>query len=310
MSRHHLVIGSGGLFGSSVRAALEERRLNVSCISGLKWNSAEAVNAAFSKTLKDFFARLGSESWSIYWCIGRATIRSGRDEAEWEGTLLQIFLNALEKNALQSQLSNGMISFASSAGGLYEATDGLPVTERSNPKPKTFYGVAKQASEQLLANWCSTRGVQVTLGRISSLYGPGQDLAKPQGLLSHLVRAAVMRQPITVFVPLSTTRNYVAARDAAALLIEHTTLQREHCRIANICSTESVSIATLLRTCELIVRRRIPTRLMANTAVSTESDSLRVTTVYRDLAAQVVRTPIQVGLHQLFDSALSRPSLN
>ena len=53
------------------------------------------------------------------------------------------------------------------------------------------------------------------IGRFSNLYGPGQNLGKLQGLISRLALSAVTRQPINIFVPLDTIRDYVYVDDAA-----------------------------------------------------------------------------------------------
>ena len=56
------------------------------------------------------------------------------------------------------------------------------------------------------------------IGRISNLYGPGQDLAKPQGLVSHIVRSQLIRTPISIYVSLDTMRDYVFAQDCGELV--------------------------------------------------------------------------------------------
>ena len=60
------------------------------------------------------------------------------------------------------------------------------------------------------------------VGRISNLYGPGQNLAKPQGLVSQLCRAQLTRQPLSVYVSLDTMRDYLYVDDAAAMVVAAT----------------------------------------------------------------------------------------
>ena len=63
-------------------------------------------------------------------------------------------------------------------------------------------------------------GVNLLIGRLSNLYGPGQNLAKPQGLVAHVGDSVLRRQPISVYVPLDTIRDYLYASDAGRMVVE------------------------------------------------------------------------------------------
>jgi nucleoside-diphosphate-sugar epimerase len=55
--------------------------------------------------------------------------------------------------------------------------------------------------------------VQVLVGRISNLFGTRQNIAKPQGFVSHLFSAMSMQRPLVFTVPGSTIRDFVFADD-------------------------------------------------------------------------------------------------
>ncbi len=59
----------------------------------------------------------------------------------------------------------------------------------------------------------------MVLGRLANVYGPGQTLGKPQGLLSQLCLADATRRPLPVFVSLDTIRDYLYAGDAARMVV-------------------------------------------------------------------------------------------
>ena len=77
------------------------------------------------------------------------------------------------------------------------------------------YGESKLEQERIVRAWSAATGVPAAIGRFSNLYGPGQDLTKPQGIISRLVRASLRGEPLLVFVPLDTVRDYLFAADAA-----------------------------------------------------------------------------------------------
>jgi len=47
------------------------------------------------------------------------------------------------------------------------------------------------------------------VGRMSNLYGPGQNLKKVQGLISQMCLRVLTRQPLVLYVPLDTIRDYL-----------------------------------------------------------------------------------------------------
>lgn len=296
---HHLVVGAGGLLGSALSAQLREAVPSVFSISGLDWNSDHHVRDAFGRAINEFLRQSGNDQWVVHWCAGIATMRSNQRESERETSLLHSFFAILESQATRAQLSNASVTFASSAGGVYEHSPNPPHTELSEPRPSSPYGRAKLASERMLAEWCEPRGVRLTIGRIASLYGPSQNLSKPQGLLSKVIQSALTREPLSLFVPLGTTRNYIAADDAARLLLAQSNAERARRSVFNICSATNVSVAEVLRTAESLGRRRIPVRQSVSSRYEPASHDLRVASVWQSTVEACSRTSLRVGLHQL-----------
>lgn len=301
---HHLVVGAGGLLGSALYAQLRDVAPSVVSIGGFDWNSNRHVRDAFRQGVSELLWQSGNDRWSVHWCAGIATLHSNHRESDREKSLLRDFLATLDSQATRAQLCNASITFASSAGGVYANSPNPPHTEFSEPRPSTPYGRAKLSSERLLTDWCESRDVQLTIGRIASLYGPSQNLAKPQGLLSKVVQSALMREPLSLFVPLGTTRNYIAADDAAKLLLVQSDTKRPGTSVFNICSAVNVSVAEVLRTAESLVRRRIPVRQSVPSRYELTAHDLRVTSVWRSTIEAYSRTSLRVGLHKILSHQL------
>ena len=96
---------------------------------------------------------------------------------------------------------------------------GAPFTEHTTPAPISAYGRAKLRSEEIATEFAVRTGSALLVGRLSNLYGPGQDITKPQGLISQLCRAQLTRQPLSVYVSLDTMRDYLFVDDAAAMVV-------------------------------------------------------------------------------------------
>jgi UDP-glucose 4-epimerase len=135
-----------------------------------------------------------------------------------ETALLSRLLDAAARRVADDPglASAGTLFFASSAGGVYAG--GVPPFDELSPEhPLAPYGREKLLQEELVAKLAATGGVDVLVGRFSNLYGPGQTLSKPQGLVAHVGRAALLREPVSIWVPLDTIRDYLFAADAGRM---------------------------------------------------------------------------------------------
>ena len=99
------------------------------------------------------------------------------------------------------------------------------------------------------------------VGRLANLYGPGQNLEKPQGLVSQLCLAQLTRQPLTVYVPLDTMRDYLFVDDAAAMaaiagLGAVTPSGRRALKV--LASERSTTVGAVLGDLHRVTRRRPP----------------------------------------------------
>ena len=57
------------------------------------------------------------------------------------------------------------------------------------------------------------------IARISTLYGVGRGQGQRPGLIQTIARQLLRRQPVRIFVPLDTMRDYIAVQDAASMIL-------------------------------------------------------------------------------------------
>ena len=114
--------------------------------------------------------------------------------------------------------SRGALFLASSAGGVYAGVGTPPFREDSPVAPLAPYGWNKLEQESLARQWSTETGTPLLVGRLSNLYGPGQNLSKAQGLITQMCLRVVARQPLVLYVPLDTIRDYLFAEDAGRLI--------------------------------------------------------------------------------------------
>jgi UDP-glucose 4-epimerase len=157
----------------------------------------------------------GDRPWSVAWCAGAGVTGTSAPALQLELLALRETLDAL---AVAPQGRNGAFFFASSAGGLYAGVGEPPYDESSPVRPLAAYGQAKLDAEAMVGDWSDQTGTPSLIGRIANLYGPGQNLAKAQGLISQICRSHLTGQPLSIYVSLDTLRDYLFAPDCARLI--------------------------------------------------------------------------------------------
>jgi UDP-glucose 4-epimerase len=164
---------------------------------------------------------------------------------------------------------------------LYGGSGQPPYDEDSVTRPASAYGQAKAEAEAIALDLCRRRGVRVVVGRITNLFGPGQSLAKPQGLVSHLCRAHVTGSAVGIYVPLDTIRDYLFAPDCAALVLDvldhaERVLSPGTSATKILASHRAVSVATLLREAQRVFRRPLRVLLAPSSHAEGQARDLRV----------------------------------
>jgi UDP-glucose 4-epimerase len=222
------VVGRGGLLGSHVETAVAESGSGARIWrpeAAIDWSDIKTALSALRSEVTAIFRRVPQtgERWQILWCAGAGVVATSPVALAQETRLVAGFLDMLSAELANdaSLAPSGMLFFASSAGGVYASSTGsLPFDETSPVRPLAPYGREKLVQEDLFARMAGAHALDLLVGRFSNLYGPGQKLSKPQGLIAHVGRAALRRQPVSIYVPLDTIRDYLFAADAGRMVAE------------------------------------------------------------------------------------------
>lgn len=291
------VIGGGGLLGRALM-----RHAGPTFTPGpVPWHDSELAGTVLHDQARAFEDFLGGRPWRVIWAAGAATTSTPREDAMAELTPLEGLLLGL-RSALPS--GPGTFVLASSAGGVYAGAQEPPFSVTTPPAPLSSYGELKLAQEQLTAELLAPL-LPVVIARISNLYGPGQNLDKLQGLISHLARASVTRQPVTIFVPLETTRDYVYVDDAALALLglgASRAAEQASVRIEIVASGRGTTIGQLIRTMTEITKRRVPVASGTHSSAAAQAIDLRLI----PSTPLPTLTPLPAGMHAVYRDILQR----
>jgi UDP-glucose 4-epimerase len=296
-------IGAGGLIGSAVV------RIAGHPIHGraIPWSDTNAARDAVRETLRDFGHRSGEAGapWAIVWAAGAATVSASEEDAQQEAELFRAFAHDLAESDLSD---DGVIVLVSSAGGIHAGSPTPPFDEATPPAPISPYGRARLAQEEAAAALLGQRW-PVVLARVSNVYGPGQDLSKLQGLISRLALCSLTREPLNLFVPLSTVRDYIYVDDVAALI--HAWIAQEAgtpagARVRILASGQGTSIGQLVRTAQDVGHRKVPIAMGTHPSAASQAPDLRFIPSRPDDADSFTPTTIPIGMKRVFDDLLRR----
>ena len=289
-SRPAWVLGSRGLLGAAVVRRLRGQGRSVR-VTRVPWEDAHASVETLLGAAREF-ALEAPDGGEVFWCAGAGVIGTSVADLDQEVDVISRFLDRWRPPAGTS------LFLASSAGGLYAGASGPPFDEFTTPTPLAPYGHAKLAAEELARAFSRRTSVPLLIGRISNLYGPGQDIAKPQGLISQLCRAQLTRQPLSIYVSLDTMRDYLFVEDAAAMVVhglaEVSRAGGEHCKV--LASESSTTIGAILGALHRISRRRPQVVLGASPNARFQVRDLRMRSSAWPATDHLARTHLLAGI--------------
>ena len=306
------VVGSRGLLGSAVcrelraRGRTPQREL-------IRWEDAAEARLDLRAGIVRMLADAGDGDWNVAWCAGAAVIGSTTASLAHDLAVVDGFFSDLTELATAagpSTLGRGAVFFASSAGGVYAGSSTPPYDERTVPVTLSPYGAAKLDQEGVVGAFSERTGVPVLIGRISNLYGPGQNLAKPQGLVSHVCRAYWSGQPVSVYVPMDTLRDYLFVDDAAGMIVAGLDGIRDRTAatpagrvvVKVMASQQATSIAALVGEFRRVLKRSTRVVFRASARTSAQALDLRLRSVEWPELDRFVRTPMPVGIRRTVDA--------
>ena len=316
------IVGRGGLLGGAIDDlwSVDSKVVFWSPDAPVRWTD-ERVAAAQLIDGAHTFLRLASTErrpWRILWCAGAGVVATGADALAGETRLNVAFLVGLG-DALDLGVARdlpGAYFLASSAGGVYGGSASPPPYDENSPVGAISpYGREKLAQESAADDFARASDVPTLIGRISNLYGPGQDVSKPQGLISQIGRAALRRRAVSIYVSLDTIRDYLFVADAAVLItraIERLEIEaavgprRQPGAVVKVIASEMDStVASVLAAWRQVLPRAPGVALAANPAAHLQPRCLSFrSVVWPDLRIEPV--PLPTGVHAVLQDQLRR----
>ena len=289
-----LVVGRG-LLGNAVVGALGGSAVP---LVGVRWDDERATHELLATAVRHHVR--SDATWSVAWCAGAGVVGTAAEHLRRETGYLQTVLDAM-----RTAHRPGRFFLASSAGGVHGLGTPAYIDESTRCAPISDYGHNKVRQEALAVAWAGVVGHTLLIGRISNLFGPGQALAMPQGLVSLAMARCILRRPIILSVPEETQRDFIftddAARRIAAWLQQGTAHQPA---VKLLVSGRPVTLSKVFRVVHAVtgIEPRLIRRITVTSALQPRYLRFRSVTM-----PEVDLTParvLEVGAKQTWDAML------
>jgi UDP-glucose 4-epimerase len=270
--------------------------------SSIPWHDAAATKAALAASAADLAVLADGRPWIVVWCAGAGVTGTSQAELDSELDVFKSALGSITELLCAPGSAPGRLFLASSAGGVYAGAPDPPYSEETIPQPLAPYGFAKLAAERAATEFAAASGSRVLIGRVANLYGPGQNLSKPQGLISVFARAHLTGQPVSVYVSLDTLRDYIFIDDAADLIadclerLSRPDVQPGQTVTKIIATQRADTIGALIGACKTVFKRRPRIVLGASPYAKAQAADLRLKSVVWTELDHRPFTPLPVGI--------------
>lgn len=300
-----LLIGHGQV-GRAVAAALARPPRTVA----VDWDDPAAARAVIGAAVDGFLRQADGRPWALCWTAGKGIVGTPAAALAVERSYLGAALEAAHAAPARLRAS-GRLVLASSAGGLHAGGGSTIATESTGPTPISAYGNHKLHQEQDVAAFAAASGVPTLIGRISNVYGPGQDLRKPQGFISRLCASMLRRERFVLTVPPDTIRDFVYVADVgrriAAWLGSGSGHEPATAAVKLLVSGRPTTLLEVIGVVRSVAR--VPTRITTSPLDRSPDQPLRArfrSAAMPELDRWVPTTPLAEGVHRTWQDLLRR----
>ena len=280
------VIGRGGLLGRQVELALESTGPVWHPRRPFTWGDPHTVERELLIACREFAAAIGGSRWQVAWCAGSGVVGSGSAHLEQETRAFTTLLAGIAESMPGGRTGAGAVFLASSSGGVYAGVGTPPFNESSEVAPLAPYGWNKLEQESFAHRWSVETATPLLIGRLSNLYGPGQNPSKGQGLITQVCLRVMSRQPLTLYVPPDTIRDYLFARDAGQMVADAMARLRLEPRsnetpsvMKIFASQQPTTVSTVLAQLRWIVKRPVSVIFAESPNTARQARDLRMASV-------------------------------
>ena len=251
-----LLVGGGGFIGKNLANFLVNLNFEVTIVGRFNDSDLSLIN----NNIKVYklpiinsieFDNLICSNSTIVWLAHSLVPGIEIDNNEDFITNILPVWNAYELS--QRKIHPTRFIYVSTGGAIYgNVCDNIPISETKQTKPISQYGKSKIQIENGLQNIASKYNSECFIIRPSNVYGPLQNMNKPQGIIGYTIDSIIQNTPLILYNNGLQIRDFIHVDDlcyAISLIITNQKLER-NCNIFNISSSLPVRIIDLVKLIE------------------------------------------------------------
>lgn len=147
-----------------------------------------------------------------------------------------------------------------SSSAVYGESNGVPSKESDNPNPRTLYALAKRVSEKLCAHFAGGRNINLSILRLSNVYGPG----KKAGIVHNIIECMGKGSEVAISDDGGQMRDFIYIDDAAEGIVKAIEKMPSGIEIFNISGAKKVKILDILSMIEKELHRKAKVKFFRN----------------------------------------------
>lgn len=252
VNRKILILGGTGFIGSALSEYLRdgnEIRIYSPSANSVKLSSGIA---GYPGCIEDFTALETHLNWAT---IIVHLVSTSNPKTSLKNPLYDAKSNLLPLISILEFLKSHRdkkFVFCSSGGAVYGLGNGEPFKESDPKVPISSYGIVKSTMEEYIDYYQRLYGINALVIRPSNIYGAKIKSLGKQGIISTLIEHALRSKVTEVWVPLSTSKDYLYIEDFTHVI--KLLIDLDATGPYNVASGSSYSINELLEAVEGVVK--------------------------------------------------------
>jgi UDP-glucose 4-epimerase len=302
MASKLLIVGGGGLIGKNLSSFFSERGYEVSTIVRRDIPSSENINYLnidVQETNK--LVAVASEHTDIIWLVNSLVPQYTIDKSEDFNNNIKPILGIYDIDNSLLKLKNFI--FLSSGGTIYgNSAIKKPFTELDDCNPISDYGLSKLAAENYIKYLSKSAAFNSIILRPSNVYGPGFNLAKPQGIIGFILNAIKLDKEIDLYDDGNQIRDFIHVDEICIAI--HKILNKQlstNLSLFNLGSSKGHTIKEIIEICEDISGKKLKIVLRPKRTIDCEYSVLDSSKFYTTFNFKP-SISIRDGIKQLWES--------
>lgn len=257
-----------------------------------------AVDIHHTKELLDIAEKADYIVWLVH-----ASVPSTQDESLVDDFSLNVspIIKFLEKAGNFTNLKKFI--YLSSGGTIYgDIFDFEPIKETHNQKPISNYGLSKSIAEKYIEYITKSKQFETVILRPSNVYGPYQNLVKPQGIIGYALKSIKNNTYLDLYDDGRVIRDFIYVEDLANAVGKFFTNDSKAGEVSfyNVGSSEGYSIRDILNKIEKITEKQLLLNHKSSRNFDCEYNVLDISKLTKD-KCWTKETSIEEGLAKVWE---------